>query len=48
MEGASKMCESFACCATLRHVDLSFNALGKEGGAALGKSLMSMPVCSII
>jgi hypothetical protein len=44
MEGAYELCTALNSCATLVHVDMSFNALGKESGIALGNSVILMPV----
>lgn len=43
MEGAYELCTALESCNTLRHVDLSFNALGRASGIALGTSIELMP-----
>ena len=44
MEGAFELCSALPSCESLVHVDLSFNALGRDSGVALGASIMAMPV----
>jgi hypothetical protein len=40
MEGAVQLCNSLQYQQHLRHLDISFNSLGSEGGLALGTALL--------
>ena len=44
MEGALELCNSIAISNTLVHLDISFNAIGREGGIALGTALLDNKV----
>ena len=44
MEGALELCNSIAISNTLTHLDISFNAIGREGGIALGTALLDNKV----
>lgn len=40
MEGAIQFCSSLQYQKHLRHLDISFNSLGREGGIVLGNALL--------
>ena len=44
MGGAVDLCSSISMHKTLRHLDLSYNAIGREGGLALGSALLENKV----